>query len=79
MWNRILVGIIGIPIGFLIIYYRTQIKDWVGNIGFAEKFLGRGGTWTVLPLIGLAISILSFLWMIGNLQEIFQNLFGPFF
>lgn len=78
-WNRIMIGIIGIPAGFLIIRYREKVKDSLGNIGFAEKYLGKGGTWTVIPLIGLGISILSFLWMIGNLQTIFKQLFGRFF
>ncbi|KKP36822.1 MAG: hypothetical protein UR27_C0013G0042 [Candidatus Peregrinibacteria bacterium GW2011_GWA2_33_10] len=79
MLNRIIIGLIGIPTGFLILYYRARLKDWIGNIYFAEKYLGRGGTWEILPLIGLGISILSFLYMIGSLQKIFFSLFGKFF
>lgn len=79
MFNRILIGIIGIPLGFLIILYREKIKDAIGAIGFAEKIFGQGGTWTAIPLIGLGISILSFLWMIGSLQSIFIDYLGPFF
>lgn len=76
---RILVGVIGIPLGFLILKYRPIIKDWMGNIAWAERFFGQGGTWTALTLTGLGISILSFLFMIGQFQVFFIRFFGRFF
>lgn len=73
---RILVGLIGIPLGFLILLYRDKVKDFVGNIDWAEKYLGNGGTWTALILIGVLTIVLSFMFMIGSLQDMILKLFG---
>lgn len=78
-FERFIVGIIGIPLGFVILYYRVPIRDFIGNIGWAEKYLGTGGTWNAIVLIGLAVSIFSFLWMLGSVQVFFLNNFGVFF
>jgi hypothetical protein len=45
--DRILVILIGWPVAFLILKYRRPIKEFIGNVGFAEKFLGMGGTNTL--------------------------------
>lgn len=73
---RILVGLIGIPLGFLVLLYRDKVKDFVGNISWAEKYLGTGGTWTALILIGVLTIVLSFMFMIGSLQNMILKLFG---
>lgn len=73
---RILVGLIGIPLGFLVLLYRDKAKDFVGNISWAEKYLGTGGTWTALILIGVLTIVLSFMFMIGSLQNMILKLFG---
>ena len=45
----ILQGLSAMIFGFLIIVFRARIKDLTGNIGFAEQYLGTGGTWTFYP------------------------------
>lgn len=72
-------GFIGMVIGFLILVLRPQIKDLTGDIGFAERYLGQGGTWTFLALLGIAIFILSLMWATGTLQDALLNAFGGFF
>ena len=79
MTFRILVGLIGIPLGFLLLKYREKVKDWTGNIGWAEQYLGTGGTWSVLILIGVLMIVLSFMFMVGSLQTMFFGSFGQFF
>lgn len=76
MTFRILVGLIGIPLGFLVLLYRDKVKDFVGSIDWAEKYLGTGGTWTALILIGVLTIVLSFMFMIGSLQDMILKLFG---
>ena len=76
MGFRILVGLIGIPLGFLILLYRDKVKDWVGNISWAERYLGTGGTWTALVLIGVLTIVMSFMFMIGSLQNMILKLFS---
>lgn len=78
-FSRFLVGLIGIPLGFVIIYYRVPIKDFMGNIGWAEKYLGKGGTWPAIVLIGLLVSFGSLMWMTGSIQDFMINTFGPYF
>ena len=60
--DRFLIGIIGIPLSFVMIYYRRQIKDFVGEISFAEKFFGMGGTHTMILLLGLLVFVLSLMY-----------------
>jgi hypothetical protein len=77
--DRILVGLIGIPLGALMMIYRYQIKQFTGNIAFAEQYLGSGGTYNLFILIGMAISILSLMYAFGTIQELFYNTFGRLF
>lgn len=77
--GRFLAGLIGMACGLLIIIYRAQVKDITGNINFAEKYLGTGGTWTLIILVGILIFAGSLMWMFGTLQELFYQFFGRFF
>lgn len=71
-------GLIGMLVGFLILVYRPKIKDFTGDIGFAERYLGAGGTWTFLILVGMGIFILGLMWALGSLQDFFIKVIGPF-
>jgi hypothetical protein len=72
----IIQGLLGMLLGFLIIVFRPRIKDFTGDIGFAERYLGAGGTWTFLLLLGLGIFILSLMWATGSLQSFMTGTFG---
>ncbi len=76
---RFLVGLIGIPFGFLIVVYREKVKRFTGDIGWAEKHIGPGGSYTAILLFGLMVAVGSFLYMLGTLQLFFQSVFGPLF
>lgn len=78
-FGRFMVGIIGVPAGLAMLYYKVQIKDFLGKIGWAETYIGRGGTWDAIVIIGLLMSILSIMYMFGGLQEILINRLGPLF
>jgi hypothetical protein len=77
--DKILVLIIGVPISFLIIIYRYHLKQFTGDIAFAEQYLGSGGTYNLFILIGIAIFILSLMYALGTLQDIMSGSFGQFF
>jgi hypothetical protein len=70
-------GLVGMIVGFLILLYRPHIKDFTGDIGFAESYLGAGGTWTFLALLGIGTFILSLMWATGTLQEMTLKVLGP--
>jgi hypothetical protein len=72
----VLQGIIGMIIGFCILVFRPQIKDFTGDIGFAERYLGPGGTWTFFIILGVLIFIFSLMWALGTLQDFLMGTFG---
>jgi hypothetical protein len=63
-------------LGALIIVYRPQIKNWIGAIPFAERYLGMGGTYVFLLLLGLGVFVLSLMWALGTLQSFLASTFG---
>lgn len=65
-------------IGLLILIFRPKIKDFTGDIGFAEKWLGSGGTWTFFIILGGGIFILSLMWATGSLQSFMVGKFSQF-
>lgn len=69
-------GLLGMILGALIVVYRPQIKKWVGAIPFAERYLGMGGTYIFLLLLGLGVFVLSLMWALGTLQSFLTNAFG---
>lgn len=77
--DRILVFIFGIPLAVLVMIYRYQLKQFTGDIDWAEKHLGSGGTYNLFILLGLIIGVLSVMYAFGTLQEIWTGTFGRFF
>lgn len=75
--DRILVIIIGWPIAVLILKYRRPIKEFTGDIGFAEKILGMGGTNTFIVIIGVLVFVGSLMYGLGTLQSIIRVFLGP--
>lgn len=76
---RYLVGLIGFPLGMVMVVYRERIKRFTGDAAFAEKWFGPGGTYTAILLFGLLVSIGSLMYALGALQSLFSGLLGPFF
>ena len=76
---RIVWGIIGIIIGFLIIKYTFPLVGIFGKIAWAEQHLGGAGTYTLYKIIGIVVIVLSMLYMfnaIGFLISPLAPLFG---
>ena len=76
---RLLVALVGIPLGFLFIVYREKVKRFTGDIETFEKWFGSGGTYTGLFVVGLIIVIGSLMYALGTLQILFESIFGRFF
>ena len=68
-----------IPCGVLMIKYAKNIVDIFGEFEFAERVFVTGGTYTFVKLLGLSITILSFMWAVGGLQPILKSILGPVF
>ena len=76
---RLLIGLIGFPLGLVIVVYRERIKRYIGDMAFAEKWFGPGGTYTAVLIFGILVSIFSLMYGLGTLQTIISGIFSPFF
>lgn len=77
--DRWIALLIGCPLGFVIMYFRRPIKEFIGEVGFAEQYLGMGGTNTLVVIIGILVFIGSLMYALGTFQEILQGTLGRFF
>ena len=77
--DRFLAIVLGCPAAFLILYFRRAIREFIGNVDLAEKYLGTGGTNTFVVLIGILTFILSLMYGFGALQAFMIGSFGRFF
>jgi len=77
--DRVLAILIGWPVAFLIFKYRRPLKEFIGDVGFAERYLGAGGTNTLIVIIGILVFIGSMMWAAGTLQGLVQGSLGRFF
>lgn len=51
MIGNIFYGLLLMIGGAAILKYRKTVHDWTGGWGWAEHYLGRGGTYTAICLI----------------------------
>lgn len=70
--------IIGLPLGFLIIKNSEKIINITGDIGWAEKVLGTGSSYTVMKFVGIFIILFSVLYPLGGCDRIIHTLTKPF-
>lgn len=76
---RILLGLIGIVLSFLLIVYRVQINHFMGGIEWAERKFGPGGSYTVLVIVALLLFFFSLMYMTNSFEVIFGVLPVNFF
>lgn len=76
---RLLVVIIGFALMLVILRYRGQIHNFTGEFGFAEKYLGAGGTHIFIIFVALATFVVSLMYAMGTLQKILNAVLGGFF
>lgn len=73
---RYIFGIIAVLIGFIIIWKSEWLLQNFGRIDWAEIHLGAdGGTRLFYKLLGLAIIIISFLYMSGFVEGLLLTIF----
>jgi hypothetical protein len=76
---RWIVGLLFSVLGFLLIVYREKVKGQTGDIGFAEQYLGSGGTYTFYLLLGVVMFVAGLMWATGSIQQWFLENLGKFF
>jgi len=65
--------------GFLLIVFREKVHQATGNVGFAEQYLGSGGTYTFFLILGVMLFFGGLMWATGTLQTWFSVNLGRFF
>ena len=78
---RFIWGLVGIAIGVLVVWKTYQLVNIFGKIDWAERHLsgGLGGTYFLYKIIGIAVVVLSMLYMFGILDIMlspFSSVFG---
>lgn len=66
-------------VAFVMLKYRRHIKDFIGNVDFAEKYLGSGGTNTLIVLLALVFFFGSIAYVTGALGGFLDSFLGPLF
>lgn len=75
-----LLWLIGIVLGFLIVWKSEWLYQNFGSVGWAEAHLGvEGGTRLFYKLVGFAIIIISMLGVSGLLGGLVLGIFGGMF
>ena len=75
--DRILAIILGLPAALLLVYYRRSVGDFIGQIDFAEKYLG--GTYNLVLILALLVFIGSLMYAFGTLQTLLGSTVGGYF
>lgn len=70
---RIILGLIGIVLSFVLIVYRVPINHFIGGIDWAERKLGPGGSYTALVIIALLLFAFSLMYMTNSFGVIFGS------
>ncbi|MFO0763973.1 MAG: hypothetical protein U0518_03920 [Candidatus Gracilibacteria bacterium] len=68
MFERIILSLLGFAAGVALMKYRKQVYDFTGPFGWAERYMGSGGTATAIVLFGFASIVLSILYLFGYFQ-----------
>jgi uncharacterized membrane protein YkgB len=68
MLKQILWGLLLIPTGVGLVVYCRKLVEWFGRSATAEKYLGYGGTYTGLRILGIFLVIIGILIATGFLN-----------
>ena len=77
MFEKIFYFILVVSVGLALIVYTEPIKRFTGSIGFAEHYLGSGGTYSFYKLLGVLILIIAVLWVTGTLEACMPKALFP--
>ncbi|MBN2087234.1 hypothetical protein JW758_02705 [Candidatus Peregrinibacteria bacterium] len=68
---RIVLGLLGCVLSLLLIIYRVPIRGFIGQIDWAERKLGPGGTYSMLVIIGFIGFVFSLVYMTDSFGLLF--------
>ncbi len=63
----------------MMLKFRYKIKEFTGNIAFAERYLGSGGTTTLIVLLALLLFFGSIAYVTGAIEGFINTFLGGLF
>ena len=76
---QIIGGLIGAILSIFFIIYRERVYRFTGTIGWAERYLGSGGTFTAFLLMGIFGFFISLMIMTGTFDFLLGGIGSKFF
>lgn len=76
---RILIGVVLVAIGVALVIKTATFRDFFGNVPFAEKYLGGGGTNIFYKFLGIVIILVGFLFATNLWTAFLQATLGSLF
>lgn len=76
---NIVIGLFFLVLSILILLYRVPIRHFLGQVEWAERMLGPGGTYTFLLALAVFLFFLSLAVMTGALDVFFGGFLKQFF
>ncbi|HRY60541.1 MAG TPA: hypothetical protein P5096_04150 [Patescibacteria group bacterium] len=75
---KFFIFIVGMGLGFVVIYYHRWFAGILGRSSMAERYFGPTGTYTMWKLIGLIIMVVTVLYTFGAIDKILNlaSVFG---
>lgn len=77
--DRYLVLLGGIVFAVILIKYRIPIKHALGDVGWADKIFGSGGTYSLIVSVAFVSFFGSLMYFFGTFQSIVRDYLGPLF
>jgi len=76
--GEFLVGLCFFGAGLVMVIYARKVVDWFGTSATFERYLGSGGTYTGLRLVGVLFILIGLLLIIGRMDDIIRNFVAIF-
>lgn len=74
-FGEFMFGLVVLGAGIVMTIYARKIVDWFGTSATFERYLGSGGTYTGLRIVGVLCIVIGLLLMIGKLDDSLSGIF----
>jgi hypothetical protein len=72
-----IIGLIVVVFGVLMLKYTFNLTNFTGNVGFAEKYLGAGGTYSLYKILGIVLCLGGIMAMFGLFEPVARWALSP--
>ncbi len=77
LFQQIVIGIIVTALGVVTLKYNYQLVNFTGNVDFAQRYLGGGGTYGFYKLLSITLVIGGLTYATGLGDPVLRWLLAP--